>query len=106
MTATEDRARSIFLAALDRPPEAWPALLDEACGGDAELRARVGRLLHAHQAIGSIHGAAVAPAPALAERVGAVLAGRYKLLEEIGEGGMGTVWLAQQQEPVRRTVAV
>src|SRR3954469_9928898 len=64
MAATEDRARSIFLAALDRPPDGWPALLDEACGADADLRARVGRLLHAHRAIGSIHrGGPGAPTP-------------------------------------------
>jgi tetratricopeptide (TPR) repeat protein len=41
-----------------------------------------------------------------AEAAGAVLAGRYKLVEEIGEGGMGSVWMAQQTEPVRRVVAV
>ena len=59
MTATEDQARSIFFAALDRTPAGWPAFLAEACGTDAELPARVGQLLDAHQAIGSIHG----PAP-------------------------------------------
>src|SRR5262249_43738265 len=45
-------------------------------------------------------------APVAAERPGVVLAGRYKLLEEIGAGGMGTVGMAQQQEPVKRLVAV
>ncbi len=40
------------------------------------------------------------------EGIGSVLAGRYKLVEEIGEGGMGSVWIAQQTEPVRRVVAV
>ena len=39
-------------------------------------------------------------------RVGAILAGKYKLIEEIGAGGMGSVYLAQQTEPVKRTVAV
>jgi serine/threonine protein kinase/lipopolysaccharide biosynthesis regulator YciM len=44
--------------------------------------------------------------PSAEERAGAVLAGRYKLLERIGEGGMGSVWVAQQTEPVKRNVAV
>src|SRR5262245_40461718 len=109
MTGIEDRARSIFLAALDRPPDACPAFLDDACGPDVDLRAQVGQLLHAHEVIGSIHQdrayapTATADSPP-AEGPGTVI-GSYKLVEEIGEGGMGTVFLAQQTEPVRRVVA-
>ena len=98
-------------------PAERAAYLDAACAGDPQFRAAVEDLLRAQasdpgfleQPAGSLTGtandrpAAVGPAT---DRAGLVLAGRYKLLEEIGEGGMGTVWMAQQIEPVKRVVAL
>lgn len=80
------------------------------CAGNADLRANVEQLLRAHQAMGSIHGGDQRPPvtidrPAGVERPGTVI-GPYKLIEQIGEGGMGTVWMAQQTEPVKRLVAL
>jgi tetratricopeptide (TPR) repeat protein len=121
--------RSIFANALELAAADRAAYLDGACG-DAAARAEVDRLLAAHDRAGPFLGgpaggetrtagpAAAAgdpdtrswetpPAePGLGEIAGAVIAGRYKLLEPVGAGGMGTVWMAQQTEPVRRLVAV
>src|SRR5262245_13981220 len=103
-------AEEIFHAALARPPAERPALLAAACAGDASLQRRVEALLHAHENPGSF----LAPQPPLAaatsglsvsERPGSVI-GPYQPLEQIGEGGMGTVWVAQQTEPVKRLVAL
>ncbi|MBX9583512.1 MAG: serine/threonine protein kinase, partial [Gemmataceae bacterium] len=123
-------AEEVFFAALGKDPADRPAYLDEACAGKPELRARVEKLLAAHPKAGNFladpHPAAFAPGgpadptrtfpagdpdPTASHRPagaapGAVVAGRYKLLQPIGEGGMGTVWMADQTEPVRRRVAV
>jgi serine/threonine protein kinase len=102
-------AEAVFFAALDRKPEERAAYLDQACAGDADLRARVERLLAAHPNVGGFLEPASTDAhepAAPTEGVGAVVAGKYKLVEAIGEGGMGSVFMAQQTEPVKRTVAV
>ncbi len=107
-----DREREIFLAALERPsPGDRAAFLDGACGKDAPLRARLESLLRHHSEDGFLEGtvADLKGVPrseaSVGEDIGGVI-GRYKLLEKIGEGGMGVVYMAQQEEPVRRRVAL
>jgi serine/threonine protein kinase len=103
----------VFFAALEKDtPEARAAYLDEACKGDANLRRCVERLLNAHGRPDSFlqspaHGAAVTvdQAPPISERAGSVI-GPYKLLHQLGEGGFGVVFLAEQDRPVRRQVAL
>jgi eukaryotic-like serine/threonine-protein kinase len=96
--------------------------LDQACGTDAALRGRVDALLRAFDEERSFleRPAVAPPAPAPGPETttyspegvtqplsaGAVIAGRYKLLQEIGEGGMGTVFMVEQLEPVKRRVAL
>src|SRR6266550_3381803 len=103
---------TIFAAALALPPEERAACLDQACGGDAALRHRVEVLLNAHAA-GAFLEESAAPVtahnlqvfPPISERPGDSI-DRYKLLQQIGEGGCGVVYMAEQAEPVRRCVAL
>jgi serine/threonine protein kinase len=124
MPADLQRAKEIFLAAVEQPdPTGRAAFLREACGADEALRQQVEALLRRHeqaggflespsaglaQTVDSDQGAAVVPLPLAAcgpQAVGGRI-GPYKLLQQLGEGGMGTVYLAEQEQPVQRRVAL
>src|SRR4051812_30755743 len=106
------KAEEILQAAVEkRTPAERAAYLDGACGPDAELRALVEGLLQAHADAGSFleqplfESTPTSDQPPNPGGNGAAV-GPYKLLQPIGEGGMGTVWMAEQTAPVRRKVAL
>ena len=96
------RAISEAAVALDSP-EQREAYLDRVCP-DPDLRAQVEALLQANANPDSLFDETLDDLP-VAERPGTEI-GRYKLLQQIGEGGMGVVFMAEQNEPVRRKVAL
>ena len=113
-----------FAAALELPADQRGAYLDHACAGDLALRRQVEALLRVHDDAGnffdklapvarptSAEGALPGPSDTMrlpgipSEKPGDRI-GRYKLLQQIGEGGCGVVYMAEQEEPVRRRVAL
>ena len=89
----------LFAAAIQKPHEERAAFLDRECGGDASLRARLESLLAAHDHPDSLleapAGQATMDTPArMPQSVGTII-GPYKLLRQIGEGGMGVVYEAE-----------
>jgi serine/threonine protein kinase/tetratricopeptide (TPR) repeat protein len=107
-----ERAREIFFELVAQvPPEQWDTRAAELAGPDEPLRQRVLQLLAAHRGADSfLESPAVGPGetrsePAPVAAAGTVIDG-YKLLQPIGEGGMGVVWMADQLHPVQRRVAL
>jgi WD40 repeat protein/serine/threonine protein kinase len=112
MSKEEKDVKAIFSEALEKQTtEERAAYLDKACGNDTRLRGRIEALLKAHKQAGSFlevpainSGVTLDNSPSI-EGPGTKI-GHYELLELIGEGGMGLVYLAQQKEPVKRNVAL
>jgi WD40 repeat protein/serine/threonine protein kinase len=102
---------AIFFAARQKPPQERAAFLDQVCGDDLVLRERAEQFLSAQAEIGSFlesgasHLMAAAEEQPSTDRPGTVI-GAYKLMEQIGEGGMGLVFVAEQQRPIHRKVAL
>src|SRR5580698_2574592 len=119
-----DREMTVFNGARRLPPGGRAAYLDKACAGDPALHQRIVELLQASEAAGPFlenpapgakpsSPAAAPPGPGGTIRVNVLPAekigdrvGRYKILQQIGEGGCGAVYMAEQEEPVRRRVAL
>src|SRR5690242_4291808 len=103
MNGPNKAAGAIFDAAIELPLEKRAAYVQQACAGDEALRQRVEALLRAHELAGTFMGTLAVNLDQGARAVGSVhqtgdKIGRYKLLQQIGEGGCGVVYMAEQEE--------
>jgi len=106
-----NREQTLFVQALEiSTPEERAAFLDRECGSDELLRSRLNALLAAHEVTAAflpeVSHSLAATTEALPGEAPSDLLGRYKLLERVGEGGCGVVYVAEQTEPMRRRVAL
>jgi len=111
MKQSPDPVGRIFEAALDLPRAQRAVFLEQACAGDAAVRRRVEALLRAHEAAGDfMETPASGPIPRAADLMlrdqSGEKIGPYKLRQAIGEGGCGVVYMAEQEQPIRRRVAL
>jgi serine/threonine protein kinase/Leucine-rich repeat (LRR) protein len=107
------RAEATFNSALARPAAERAAFVLQACGDQAEILAEVRALLASHEAAGDFLSTEAPTSPEIDEQLARLKPeedgdriGPYKLLQEIGAGGFGTVWMADQEKPVKRRVAL
>ena len=97
--------KRVFDEASRKPPEERALFVEEACADHPEIRAELEAMLQVHGRREPTNGDAVEVPEVAAEGPGSVI-DRYKLLQQIGEGGFGVVYMAEQTEPVRRKVAL
>ena len=112
MNDSPDRKVDVFTEALQLSTEDRAAFLERACGNDKELLQQVEALLLTHNQVGDfLEEPPQGPSDEAQSRISVGekpgdRIGRYKLLQQIGEGGCGVVFMAEQEEPVRRKVAL